>query len=57
MILNVADFLDNSREEDMSDDEEFEDIEIDDNEQEEDNVIDLDQFKEHCVMAVFTWLP
>ena len=41
----------------MSDDEEFEDIEIDDNEQEEDNVIDLDQFKEHCVMAVFTWLP
>jgi hypothetical protein len=32
MVLNVADFLDNNREEDMSDDEEFEDVEIDDNE-------------------------
>ena len=57
IVLNIADFLDNNKEEDMSDDEEFEDVEIDDNEQEEENVIDLDQFKEQCVIAVFTWLP
>ena len=57
MVLKVADFLDTNREEDMSDDAEFEDCELDEGEEEEENVIDLDEFKKQCVMAVFTWLP
>ena len=57
MVLKVADFLDTNREEDMSDDAEFEDCELDEGEEEEENIIDLDEFKKQCVMAVFTWLP
>ena len=57
MVLKVADFLDTNREEDMSDDAEFEDCELDEGEEEEENVIDLDEFKKQCVMVVFTWLP
>ena len=45
MVLKVADFLDTNREEDMSDDAEFEDCALDDNDEEGENVIDLDEFK------------
>ena len=59
MILKVADFLDSSKGDisDEGDDAEFEDCELDDGEEvEEENVIDLDQFKQQCVDAVFGWL-
>ena len=59
MILKVADFLDVSKEtlSDQGDDAEFEDCELDEGEDdEEENVIDLDQFKEQCIEAVFGWL-
>ena len=59
MILKVADFLDAAKQ-NMSDDEgsdaEFEDCEQDDDVGETENVIDMDQFKQQCIDAVFQWL-